>query len=165
MLACLYLVLSRLWSKVSTRSSDTPEIQLHARVRFLAPAGLLLLFALHGASAIKVLIILYLNYKICHLEINHRLSLLCIWTFNIAVLFTNKAFDGYRFGNLLSSLSFLVSGSIDVSFLDWTSLGLRTLQRPDPPLAHFVQHIYLTSSFVCSGHTSSSHETNKWPSQ
>ncbi|KAF8224335.1 MBOAT-domain-containing protein [Tricholoma matsutake] len=80
---------------------------------FLMPVTLffsaLFIIGLHGASIIKILIILTINYiigKVCH---GSRWGPTLTWLFNCLVLFANEKCDGYRYGDLLPALGFLDS--------------------------------------------------------
>ena len=57
--------------------------------------------ALHGVSALKVLLILWVNYQIAT-----RLSKSYVgsatWAFNIAILFANELCHGYQFADVFS---------------------------------------------------------------
>ena len=79
----------------------------------LLPVNLLLslvmIVALHGSSAFKILLILTLNYLIAKHCRGSWFSPVLTWTFNGLVLFTNDFFHGYQFSSLGSSLSYLVS--------------------------------------------------------
>jgi len=101
-----YLVVSHVWRRVRVPS-------LSQKVEFLVPASVLLIILLHGASALKVLTILFLNYRIAKNQILGRFTPLAIWTFNILVLFSNEIYVGYPFGKIASFLSFLVISSLE----------------------------------------------------
>lgn len=57
------------------------------------------LLALHGVSALKVLAILYINYQVAT-ALPRRYVPAATWAFNIAILFANDIFRGYRFGDM-----------------------------------------------------------------
>jgi hypothetical protein len=80
----------------------------YQRIPFLVVISLIILFALHGISAFKVLLLLYLNYKLHSLTGNSRITPYLVWTLNIAILFCNEIFNGYKMGNIWSALAFLV---------------------------------------------------------
>ena len=82
--------------------------------------GLLVLFLLHGVSALKILAILYANYRITRACGTRKVAPFIIWTFNLAILFANKIFEGYAFGSVLPFLSFLVRSvaNIDIERTD-----------------------------------------------
>lgn len=152
LLALGYLLLSKLWSQAFVRSSDAPDARLRARLKYLVPAGLVLVFALHGASAFKVLVILFANYQLSRIELGHRTLLICIWTFNIAILFANKAYDGYRFGDLLTILAFLVclSRSFVLNLSKRVVIGSSSFQWSNAALVYSIQYHHFESAFVFS---------------
>lgn len=67
-----------------------------------------MLFGLHGASALKILIIISINYLISRYAGGSTISPFFLWVFNTLVLFANETYAGYRFASLHSSLEFLV---------------------------------------------------------
>jgi len=70
--------------------------------------SLVLVFILHGASALKVLTILGLNYAIAKQCRGSKLGPILTWVFNGAVMFANEIYHGYRFAHLSPGLEFLV---------------------------------------------------------
>jgi len=70
---------------------------------------------LHGANAIKILIIVVSNFVVVRWAasprngVRGRAGIASIWLYNLGILFANDYFAGYRFGALASSLEFLVS--------------------------------------------------------
>ncbi|KAH8928411.1 MBOAT-domain-containing protein [Atractiella rhizophila] len=94
LLSILYLTASRFFSRINRRS-------------FIVVASLLILCVLHGIHVPKLLLILYLNYLIGKRLGGSRSTPVVTWVFNIALLFMNVHFDGYKYGSLLSSLDFL----------------------------------------------------------
>lgn len=111
--------LSRAYSPANARD---------ARARFSATFSLILLAALHGSSLPKILVILYLNYRIARLgrlssSSSRRRNLsrksdgggwrrewtpCATWGFNIAVLFANSLAEGYYYSSISPRLAFLV---------------------------------------------------------
>ena len=77
--------------------------------------SLVMIVALHGSSAFKILLILTLNYLIAKHCRGSWVSPVLTWTFNGFVLFTNDIYRGYQFSSLGSSLSFLVSSRLCLS--------------------------------------------------
>ena len=73
--------------------------------------SILMLFGLHGASALKILIIISINYLISCYAGGSRIGPFFLWVFNALVLFANEAYSGYRFASLHSSLEFMVCPS------------------------------------------------------
>lgn len=68
-----------------------------------------MLTILHGASVLKVLIILSVNYLLAKATGGTRLAVPITWIFNGCVLLANEWYEGYAFGNLHSGFAFLVS--------------------------------------------------------
>jgi hypothetical protein len=85
----------------------TPPNKLYL-IPFNLVFSALLLIGLHGASSIKILIILTINYVIAKSCKGSKLGPLLTWVFNGAVLFANDRYNGYRFGDLSPALLFLV---------------------------------------------------------
>lgn len=82
--------------------------------------------ALHGTSALKVLALLGANYLLCKApydRIPKRVFPVVLWVFNMAILFLNEAYDGYRYGSVHSAFSFLVSYTTVLNSADF---NLRT---------------------------------------
>jgi hypothetical protein len=70
------------------------DAQLEQRMRFDFGFGLVFITALHGVSALKILAILFINYKIGkNLPRNYAPAV--TWTFNICILFANELLGGY----------------------------------------------------------------------
>jgi hypothetical protein len=94
-----------------------------------------MLFGLHGTSAIKVLIIVSLNYLLAKKTIfMGKAAPVAYWTFNIAVLFLNEWFGGYKFGNVHESFEWLVRGSLQGcavvdALAGWMDRSVSTLAR------------------------------------
>ncbi|GAA5958460.1 hypothetical protein JCM8115_002473 [Rhodotorula mucilaginosa] len=146
-LMLFHVALSRSYRFLSRRLSPTlnplnprvysPSDARDARARFSATFSLILLAALHGTSLPKILVILYLNYRIARLGIinnssNDQYGLssssrrrsknkssgggwswrrewtpYATWGFNIAVLFANSLAEGYYYSSISSRLAFL----------------------------------------------------------
>ena len=75
---------------------------------------------LHGTNAIKVLVIVFGNYTVARWATSSegmtggqgKIGIAAIWAYNIAVIFANDYFEGYRFGAVSSALEFMVSSKI-----------------------------------------------------
>ena len=104
---------------------STPTNNLH-RLPFYIIFSLLMLTILHGASILKVLCILSINYAIAKATGGTRLAIPATWIINSAVLFANGWYEGYAFATLHPGLAFLVRAS-SVSLLcpsdDYSNLG------------------------------------------
>lgn len=66
--------------------------------------ALIFLLALHGSSSLKVLTILFLNYKVAK-TLPRRFVPPATWIFNILVLLGNEIFKGYKYRNMAAALS------------------------------------------------------------
>lgn len=80
----------------SLSPADAGNDRLTRRVRFDFYFALLFIIALHGASAMKILLILYINYKIAK-GLPRSYIPAATWVFNIGTLFANELFHGYPF--------------------------------------------------------------------
>lgn len=56
------------------------------------------IFALHGSSAFKILVILYINYTIAT-RLGRDAVPVATWTFNVGILFANELYGGYPYAN------------------------------------------------------------------
>ncbi|KAF2144717.1 uncharacterized protein K452DRAFT_349743 [Aplosporella prunicola CBS 121167] len=75
------------------------DARLEQRISFDHVFALVFLFALHGLSAVKVFLILYVNYKIAT-ALPRSYVPVATWTFNIATLFANELYRGYPFADI-----------------------------------------------------------------
>lgn len=75
--------------------------------------ALVYISALHGFSALKILVILYTNFKIAT-ALPRDIVPATTWIFNIAVLFANELGQGYRFAALASILVPFFPGANDI---------------------------------------------------
>lgn len=80
----------------------------YQRIPFMLVSSLVVLVLLHGISSLKILLILYLNFRLPDVA-GHasKATPYLIWTVNIAVLFLNEIYRGYKFGSVLPFLAFL----------------------------------------------------------
>ena len=86
---------------------SAPADNLH-RLPFYILFSFVMLSILHGASILKVLCILSLNYVIARATGGTRLAIPATWLFNSGVLLANEWYEGYTFGTLHPGLAFLV---------------------------------------------------------
>ncbi len=73
------------------------------RAFFIAVFSTIMLFAFHGVSAVKILVILYINYLVSTAPKPPAVAK--VWPAlliagNMALLFLNERYDGYRLGDL-----------------------------------------------------------------
>jgi hypothetical protein len=119
------------------RGSSPPTNNLH-RVPFYLIFSLIMLTVLHGASVLKVLILLSLNYALAKATGGTRFAVPVTWIFNGGVLLANEWYEGYAFANLHSGFAFLVSLTgiliTDTVFrtpgVGYTHVGTSTLTSP-----------------------------------
>lgn len=78
------------------------------RLPFYILFSLLMLVILHGASILKILLILSVNYALAKASGGTRLAILATWLFNGGVLFANGWYEGYAFASLHPGFAFLV---------------------------------------------------------
>ena len=80
----------------SVSSKASSQLRLGQRVGYDAVFGLVFLCVLHGFSALKVLIILSLNYLIAK-RLPRVYLVPMTWLFNVTVLFANELCQGYPY--------------------------------------------------------------------
>ena len=83
--------------------STTADARLFERVNYDLYFSFFFIIALHGISALKILLILYLNYYLATKLPKEKVPL-CTWIFNITILFANELCRGYPFAALVSSI-------------------------------------------------------------
>ena len=83
------------------------EAQLEQRMRFDVWFGLVFITVLHGVSALKVLFIIYINFRIGK-DVPRPYVPAATWGFNLCILFANELCGGYP---LEKAVKFLVPGS------------------------------------------------------
>lgn len=79
-------------------------VRQEQRLSFDFYFAFILIAALHGFSALKVVFILYLNYKLAKSVPPGYLTAVT-WTFNIAILFANEYGRGYSYASMAMFLS------------------------------------------------------------
>ncbi|OQO12485.1 hypothetical protein B0A48_03127 [Cryoendolithus antarcticus] len=90
---------------VSSKSgSNAIETRKNTRIRFDLVFAIIFILALHGISAFKILLILYLNYQIAT-ALPRRHVPVATWVFNIGTLFANELGRGYPLAKLASFFS------------------------------------------------------------
>lgn len=106
-------LLRRVWNaafplpSANTSNKPTPQIaeaRLNQRASFDYTFALLFLIILHGFSALKVLVILYINYSIAK-SLPRRQVPWVTWLFNICTLFANELCEGYKFRRIATLIS------------------------------------------------------------
>ncbi|KAL6613498.1 MBOAT-domain-containing protein [Neocallimastix californiae] len=91
--------------------------------------SIIFLIVLYGTSLIKILLILSLNYYIAKHFGKSKMNPILTWILNIAILFLNDYFQGYKFSALWSGLSFLDkrSGLMPRWFINYNYCVLRSI--------------------------------------
>ena len=88
-------------------ASTTADARLTQRVSFDLIFAAVFLCALHGFSAPKVLLILYINFMLATRLPKAQIPI-ATWIFNVGILFANEYYDGYPYASLAI---YLVPGS------------------------------------------------------
>lgn len=86
------------------------EAQLEQRMHFDFWFGLVFVTALHGVSVLKVLAILYINFRIGK-DVPRSYVPAATWGFNLCILFANELCGGYPLERIAKAL---ISGSSTV---------------------------------------------------
>ena len=87
----------------SLSSSISANARLRQRTSFDLYFALLFIVALHGFSALKILVILYINFNIA-MQLPKQAIPAATWLFNIGVLFANELAHGYRFTQIAETM-------------------------------------------------------------
>lgn len=91
-------------TKSTADRTVTANARLESRVRFDLVFGLMFLIALHGVSAAKVLLLVYVNFQIAT-ALPRPYVPVTTWIFNIGLLFANELYHGYPFVKLFAPVS------------------------------------------------------------
>ena len=83
----------------SVSESIIPDGRLNQRISFDIGFNILFLLALHGFSALKVLLILYINYTLAT-RLRKEYVPVATWIFNIGILFANELGHGYPYSDI-----------------------------------------------------------------
>ncbi|CAB4473157.1 uncharacterized protein OCT59_028303 [Rhizophagus irregularis] len=110
MASIAYLILSHLYRifLVPNPPAKLPSQPLR-RTYFFLTFSLIFLYVLFGNGLIKILIILSFNFLIPITLKGSKLNPIVTWLFNLAVLFINENYDGYKFEWFNENLAFLDS--------------------------------------------------------
>ncbi|KIX93410.1 uncharacterized protein Z520_10829 [Fonsecaea multimorphosa CBS 102226] len=99
-------------------SQSTAESRLRHRLAFDFGSALIYIVALNGFSVFKILVILFINFKIATALPRNTIPV-ATWIFNIAILFANELAQGYRYSVMAEALVPFFSPAADWSkFLD-----------------------------------------------
>ncbi|KAJ7639190.1 MBOAT, membrane-bound O-acyltransferase family-domain-containing protein [Roridomyces roridus] len=78
-------------------------------LRFNFGAAIVMLLALHGTSILKIIPIITANYLIAKSYRGSKFGPICTWVYNVAMIFMNDWYSGYKFGDIFAPLAFLDS--------------------------------------------------------
>ena len=88
----------------SAPATITADGRMNQRISFDVGFSLLFLLALHGFSAPKVLLILYINYTLAK-RLRKEYVPVATWIFNIGVLFANELGKGYPYSDIANIIT------------------------------------------------------------
>ncbi len=108
LVAGVFFLLKLLYQLLQGQSAPPKSDRLH-RIPFLIIFSILFLLGLHGSNALKILLVLFVNYLIAKGLGPSKLSPALTWLFNLSVLFAIDRFSGFPYGSLHPSLVSLVS--------------------------------------------------------
>lgn len=100
----------RLNGKSTFVSVADGEARLEQRATFDYIFAFLFLGAMHGFSALKIVMILYLNFQVAT-RLPRKFVPAATWIFNIAILFANELSDGYKYAGMAAYLSPVGAGT------------------------------------------------------
>lgn len=103
-------------SEHASSSSLSANLRLKQRTQFDYYFALLFILALHGLSALKVLLILFFNYRIAK-DLPRKYIPVATWLFNIGILFANELYDGYPLSSIANVIKSTKGSSGQVSSL------------------------------------------------
>ncbi|KAM0335360.1 hypothetical protein ACHAQA_000405 [Verticillium albo-atrum] len=126
LLLVVHPLLRRAWNTVFPVSSelhrkstaDQGAARLKQRASFDYTFALIFLVVLHGVSALKVLLILYANYKVATALPKKHIPA-ATWAFNIIVLFSNELAQGYHFKQMAKWVSPAALGNTQPLLVQW----------------------------------------------
>jgi hypothetical protein len=87
----------------NTKHRSDASVRFNSRITFDLIFALVFITVLHGFSALKILIILYINFNIATM-LPRRYIPATTWVFNIATLFANELAHGYPFSDLAQAM-------------------------------------------------------------
>ncbi|GAA5946636.1 hypothetical protein JCM3765_000327 [Sporobolomyces pararoseus] len=113
LLSALFIVFLSLSHFFRSRLFKQPRSKQN-RSNFILLFSVLMLSVMHGTSLLKMIGILWLNWKIARMALNDREGIIkrewvpyLTWGFNVVVLFANEIYGGYEFGKILKVLGWL----------------------------------------------------------
>ncbi len=83
-------------NSIASKYSSEADTWKTRRLTFDVFFAFVYIFALHGSSAFKILVILYINYTLAT-RLGREAVPIATWTFNIGILFANELCRGYPY--------------------------------------------------------------------
>ena len=152
-IAGVFLTVKYMYIRLFLRSrlpADGSRLHL---IPFTLGFSIIFLLGLHGASTLKILFILSVNYGIAKFFGSSKANPVLTWLFNMGVLFAIERNNGFKFASLSPSLAYLVRTGKSVAFYmesnHWVRLGqhygsVRTM-------VHTLQHHNVAPRLVQHG--------------
>ncbi|EIW83800.1 MBOAT-domain-containing protein [Coniophora puteana RWD-64-598 SS2] len=106
-LAAVFVLTKVAYTRFTLRSLTRPPENNFYLIPLYHAFSALFLIGLHGTSIVKIFVILSANYYIAKKLGKSRAGPLVTWAFNVAVLFLNERYEGYRYASIHSSLETL----------------------------------------------------------
>lgn len=107
-LLVVHPLLRKVWNSMyqpdNKKTSVRGSTRLEQRASFDFVFAIVYLFVLHGVSALKVLLILYVNFQV-GTKLPRKYVPAATWVFNISTLFANELCEGYRLRKMASYIS------------------------------------------------------------
>lgn len=97
---------------ISAISTISPQSRMGARISFDLAFAVLFIPALHGVSALKILVILCANYEMITL-LPRRYAGPATWLFNVGILFANELSSGFKVARAAAWLSPPQAAAVD----------------------------------------------------
>lgn len=94
------------------------DVRLEQRIIFDLAFAFLFLFALHGVSALKIFLILYINFKLTT-SLPRSYIPAAAWIFNIGILFANELCHGYKMAYVAAFLLPATTTAADEKTKNW----------------------------------------------
>jgi hypothetical protein len=104
LLLLFHPLLRRVWNSVYPAPQPGAEGRFQQRTSFDFYFAILFLVILHGFSAVKVMAILALNYRLAT-TLPKKYVPAATWGFNICILFANELSTGYKFRDMALFIS------------------------------------------------------------
>ena len=108
----MFLVFKHLYTLAARRARPFTDSNNLFLIPFLVGFSTIMLFALHGSSALKVFIILSGNYAIAKATGPSKAGPVLTWVFNALVLFGNEKNSGWHFASIHPALASLVRARV-----------------------------------------------------